>query len=280
MKRFIQSIFAFSWLVGIVLGQTHFTSDGNGLGTKGYIAKFSSRYTIGDSNLFQSPGGEIGVGTNVPAARLDVLSNFPGGGPTVIVENADPTGDDAIDFHSGTAFVGNLGMITTEQPARFFILHDSDFPAMPLTLAENGGNVGIGISNPANILTVRQGAGPAIADGWVTYSSRKWKTDIQPLDGALDKVGRLQGVTFSWKSSGKHDIGLIAEEVASVVPELVAFDDASKDAKGIDYSRLTALLVEAIKEQQTEISELKGRIENLTRQPSNYSPSASSIKGN
>jgi hypothetical protein len=195
-----------------------------------------------------------------------------------VVENADVTGDDAVDFHSGTFFAGNLGIITSDQPTRFFILHNSDFPAMPLTLAENGGNVGIGTNNPTNILTIRQGAGDAIADGWVTYSSRKWKTDIQPLDGALDKVERLQGVTFNWKSSGKHDIGLIAEEVASVVPELVAFDVNGKDAKGIEYSRLTALLVEAIKEQQNEISDLKGQLETLTHQP-DHTPSSSGAKG-
>lgn len=279
MKRLSQTIFMFSCMVGLVLGQTRTTLGANEQGTKGYIARFTSRYSIGNSSLFQNPNSDIGVGTNAPGARLDVLSNFPGGGPTVVVENADPAGDDAIDFHSGTAFAGNLGMITTEQPTRFFILQRSDFPAMPLTLAENGGNVGIGISNPTNILTVRQGAGPALADGWVTYSSRKWKTNIRPLNGALDKVSQLQGVTFNWKSSGKHDIGLIAEEVAYVVPELVAFDDSSKEAKGVDYSRLTTLLVEAIKEQQAEIFELRGRVENLTGQAFRSDPSTSSTDG-
>jgi hypothetical protein len=135
---------------------------------------------------------------------------------------------------------------------------------MPLTLAENGGNVGIGTNNPTNILTIRQGAGDAIADGWVTYSSRRWKTNIQPLVGALDKIEQLRGVSFSWTSTGKHDIGLIAEEAASVVPEVVAFDSASNSAKGIEYSRLTALLIEAVKEQQNEITELRHQLERVT----------------
>jgi len=196
------------------------------------------------------------------------MSDFGGGGPTVVVENANQFGDDAIDFHSAGAFVGNLGMITTEQPTRFFILHNSDIPAMPLTLAENGGNVGIGTNLPTNILTIRQGAGDAIADGWVTYSSRRWKTDIQQLDGALDKVERLRGVSFNWTATGKPDIGLIAEEAAAVVPEVVAFESDSKDARGIDYSRLTALLVEAVKEQQRAIAELQKKIEEMMQQPS------------
>lgn len=263
MKRLGLWIFVLLCSAGIVSGQTEIT----GRGTKGYLAKFNSRNTVGNSKVFQTPTGDVGVGTVVPSGRLDVLSDFGGGGPTVVVENANQFGDDAIDFHSAGAFVGNLGMITTEQPTRFFILHNSDIPAMPLTLAENGGNVGIGTNLPTNILTIRQGAGNAIADGWVTYSSRRWKTDIQPLDGALDKVVHLRGVSFHWTATGKPDIGLIAEEAAAVVPEVVAFESGG-DAKGIDYSRLTALLIEAVKEQHRAIADLKQKLEKLTEQPS------------
>jgi hypothetical protein len=250
-------------------GQNQNLPDVTGRGTTGAIAKFTSHTTIGNSSIFQSPAGNVGVGTVAPGSELDVASNFGGGGPTVIVENADPNGDDAIDFHSAGAFAGNLGMITTEQPTRFFILHNSDFPAMPLTLAENGGNVGIGTNNPTNILTIRQGAGVAIADGWATYSSRQWKANIQPLIGALNTIEQLRGVTFSWKSSGKRDFGLIAEEVAPVLPEVVTFDANGKDAKAIDYSRLTALLIEAVKEQQKEIGDLKEQLEKIAPRAAN-----------
>ena len=181
----------------------------------------------------------------------------------MIVENADANGDDAMDFHSAGSFVGNLGMITSEQPTRFFILHNSDIPAMPLTLAENGGNVGIGTNSPTNILTIKQGGGVAIADGWVTYSSKRWKSNIRSLDGALDRLEQLRGVSFNWSSTGKSDIGMIAEEVAPVVPEVVAFDENTKAPKAIDYSRLTALLVEAVKQQQEEINGLRTQLDRL-----------------
>jgi len=243
-------------------------SEISGQGSKGYLAKFNTRTSVGISTLFQNSSGNVGVGTTAPLGRLDVMSNFGGGGPTVVVENADPGGDDAIDFHSSGSFVGNLGMITSEQPTRFFILHNSDIPAMPLTLAENGGNVGIGTNNPTNILTIRQGAGDAIADGWITYSSARWKTNIHPLIGSLDKIEHLRGVSFNWTSSGKQDIGLIAEETATVVPEVVAFDSAGGNAKGIEYSRLTALLIEAVKEQQMEITELQRKLQMAIEQNS------------
>jgi len=114
-------------------------------------------------------------------------------------------------------------------------------------------NVGIGTPTPTNVFTIAQGRGHAIADGWDTYSSRRWKTNIQPLHNALDMVEQLRGVSYDLKDSGKHEIGVIAEEVGEVVPELVSYEENGKDARGVDYSRLTALLIEAVKQQQQQI---------------------------
>ena len=113
-------------------------------------------------------------------------------------------------------------------------------------------------------MTIAQGsATDPVADAWTTYSSKRWKTNIETLKGALEKVERLRGVSFDWKADGKHDIGLIAEEVGEVVPEVVAYEENGRDAKSVDYARLTALLVEAIKEHQAQIRELKTVIEGL-----------------
>ena len=126
-------------------------------------------------------------------------------------------------------------------------------------------NVGIGESGPSNILTIKQGSDTdPIADAWTTYSSRRWKTNIQTLQDALDKVARLRGVSYDSKADGQHNIGLIAEEVGEVVPEVVAYEANGQDAKSVDYARLTALLIEAVKEQQAQIHTLKSEIERLT----------------
>ncbi len=117
---------------------------------------------------------------------------------------------------------------------------------------EQHGNVGIGTATPSNLLTLVQGGGAALADGWNTYSSRRWKTHIQPLQNALGKVEQLRGVSYDLKGSGKHEIGVIAEEVGAVVPEVVTYEDNGKDARSVDYSRLTALLIEATKQQQRQ----------------------------
>ena len=79
------------------------------------------------------------------------------------------------------------------------------------------------------------------------------QTNIQAITGALGIVDRLRGVSFDWKPDGKHDIGLIAEDVAEVLPEAVAYDENGKNAKAVDYSHLVAVLIEAVKEQQVQI---------------------------
>jgi hypothetical protein len=124
-------------------------------------------------------------------------------------------------------------------------------------------NVGISTTVPTNIFTIGQSAGHAISDGWDTYSSRRWKTNIHPLQNALSNVERLRGVSYDLKDSGKHEIGVIAEEVGEVVPEVVSYEQNGKDARGVDYSRLTALLIEAIKQQQQEITAQRAQISKL-----------------
>jgi hypothetical protein len=127
-------------------------------------------------------------------------------------------------------------------------------------------NVGIGTATPSNVFTIAQGAGQAIADGWSTYSSRRWKTNIQTLDGALGKVEHLRGVSYELKANGKREVGVIAEEVGAVVPEVVTWDKNGTDAQGVDYSRLTALLIEATKEQQALIQQQQEQIAQLMSQ--------------
>ncbi|PWU08907.1 MAG: hypothetical protein C5B51_06965 [Terriglobia bacterium] len=130
-----------------------------------------------------------------------------------------------------------------------------------LVLGSPGVNVGIGTPTPSNVFTIAKGAGQAISDGWIVYSSRRWKTNIQTLDGALGKVEQLRGVSYDRTDSGKHEVGVIAEEVGAVVPEVVTWDGNGQDVQGVDYSRLTALLIEATKEQQFLIREQQQQIQ-------------------
>ncbi|HSH00002.1 MAG TPA: tail fiber domain-containing protein, partial [candidate division Zixibacteria bacterium] len=128
------------------------------------------------------------------------------------------------------------------------------------------GYVGIGTTNPANILAVAQSsATDPIADAWTVYSSRRWKHDIVAIPDALEKVQQLRGVTYRWNTDNRPDVGLIAEEVGTVIPEVVSYDDNGVDAKSVDYARLVAVLIEAVKQQQQTIDALTRRVEELER---------------
>jgi hypothetical protein len=89
------------------------------------------------------------------------------------------------------------------------------------------------------------------------------KTKIRPFKDALKKIKKLTGVSFDWKSDGQHSIGLIAEDVGEVLPEAVDYGENGKDALGLDYGRLVAVLIEAVKEQQAQIEELKDNVKSL-----------------
>jgi|TARA_E500000178_G_C17025949_1_gene757986 hypothetical protein len=94
----------------------------------------------------------------------------------------------------------------------------------------------------------------AIYSGSFVYSSDvSLKEDIQTIENPLEKVQALRGVSYKWKDTGRKDIGLVANEVEEVLPELVV----EKGHKHIDYGHMIGLLVEAMKEQQKEIEELK-----------------------
>lgn len=92
-------------------------------------------------------------------------------------------------------------------------------------------------------------------------SDEKLKTNITPIENALDKVLLLNGVEFDFLDKknygylGKHQLGVIAQQAETVVPELVATNPDGY--KGVSYQHLTALLIEAMKEQQKQIEELK-----------------------
>jgi len=139
-------------------------------------------------------------------------------------------------------------------------------------------SVGIGTATPSNVFTIAQGAGQAISDGWTVYSSRRWKTNIQTLHGALSKVGLLRGVSYELKANGKHEVGVIAEEVGAIVPEVVTWDKNGKDALSVDYSRLIALLIESTKEQQTLIRQQQEQIKGQRAQIAQLSSQVKTIR--
>ena len=127
----------------------------------------------------------------------------------------------------------------------------------------NLGNVGIGMATaPTAKLDITGNlkvSGTINAGGTITAASdKRLKKDVTSLDDSLDKILGLRGVEFSWinrRSEKGRQIGFIAQEVEEIYPELVYTD--SKGMKSVAYQNLVAPLVEAIREQQTQIETLK-----------------------
>ena len=93
-------------------------------------------------------------------------------------------------------------------------------------------------------------------------SSRRYKENIKPITDQLKKLIQLQGVEYDRKESQNHEIGLIAEEVNKVYPDLVSKNNEGQ-TEGIQYSKLTSVLVESIKELKTLVDNQNNRIQEL-----------------
>ncbi len=87
-------------------------------------------------------------------------------------------------------------------------------------------------------------------------SSLRYKTDVQPFISGLNLVRRLRPIAFTWKDGRMRDIGFGAEDVEKIEPLLVTYN-AKGDIEGVKYAQITAVLVNAIKEQQAQIQQYK-----------------------
>jgi hypothetical protein len=140
------------------------------------------------------------------------------------------------------------------------------------------GRVGIGCSDPQYALHVIgdiAASGDIIGVGIITSgavtacSDLRYKKNIVPIKNSLSNILKMQGVNYNWKIeefpkkqfTNTLQIGFIAQDIEKIVPEVVTTD--SDGYKGIDYSRLSPILVEAIKEQQAMIKEIQLKIAEL-----------------
>lgn len=97
----------------------------------------------------------------------------------------------------------------------------------------------------------------------LSNSDERLKENIYPIDNALSRVGQLEGIYFDWKKGGDRQVGVIAQQVEKVLPEVVSQD---KDSYlSVDYSKIVPLLIEAINEQKSLIADLEDRLSNLEK---------------
>ena len=137
----------------------------------------------------------------------------------------------------------------------------SETASFALNAGGGGSGAGFPFSGSADITGSLAVTGAFFATSITETSALRYKENVSNLD-SIDSLYKLRPVTFDWKDTGIKDIGLIAEEVKEHVPELVHLDEEG-GAEGIKYSKLTSLLIKAVQDQQTEIINLKSRLDNL-----------------
>jgi hypothetical protein len=128
-------------------------------------------------------------------------------------------------------------------------------------------NIGVGTSTPGYPIEVNgstTGISIYASDDIVAFSDAIVKGDIQVIENAIEKIKEIRGVTFirTDKEDSKRHAGVIAQEVQKVLPEVVTTRE-DNGTLAVAYGNLNALLIEAIKEQQKQIEELKAEIDKL-----------------
>jgi hypothetical protein len=195
-------------------------------------------------------GGNVGIGTSSPSGKLHVA------GGNAIVD-------------------GNVGIGTSNPQQRlhvagpFIQVDGAGGNEQAYMGGDGGGNVQFGTmnSNIPHAVIFNRGSGRVMdirAANFIRSSDGRLKTNVAPLSDALEKLMQIRGVSFEWNSlapstghePGQRDVGVIAQEVEAVFPELVT-TTGQDGYKALDYSRLTPVLIEAVKTLKAEIEQLK-----------------------
>ena len=211
--------------------------------------------------------GYVGIGTKSPQALLHLKADTTFEAPAIIFEDTNP--DDSREariYQQAGDLVIEQGNTSQAYEGRIILIDGGTIKmenANGYLNLSSSGNVGVKKSVPSYTLDV----GGTIRGSNVSPSDARWKTNVTTLENALEKVINLRGVRYEWTDSSKgigDQLGLIAQEVETVFPEVVSTDN--QGYKSVAYSKLVAPLIEAVKQLQKENQELKQRIEALERQ--------------
>ena len=238
------------------------------------------------SSVYSFSGGNVGIGTTSPIDKLTVYA--AGQYPTNIGDNVylgvANDGGSAGNMHqigfgynSGSAgnyypaIIGGISESSSGQTNEglFFATRSSTSgttrPTERMRIT-SGGNVGIGTTSPGYTLEVNGSV--AGVGAYVNLSDARLKKDVVTIDNSLDKVLALRGVYYNWdlgNANGRNldsvnHIGLIAQEVESVLPQVVKTANDENKTKSIAYSDIIPVLINAIKELNTKVETLEAEL--------------------
>ena len=205
----------------------------------------STKATINDSGVLDVDGGITVDDITIDGTEFDVSSgNF----------KFDIEGDIRLDANGGDIIFQDNGTDIAK-----FSNNSSDLQISVETADKdikfNGTDGSSGIT--ALLLDMSEAGAATFNDNVTAFSDERLKDNIETLEDSLDKVEQLRGVTYT--RDGKENIGVIAQEIEKILPEIVLTADDEMGTKSVDYSRITAVLIEAVKELSERVKELENK---------------------
>ena len=224
------------------------------------IALFDTSQVLLKENT--SITGTLGVSGVVTANAGVVVDNITIDGTEIDLSSGDLTldvagdivldaGGDEVIFKDGSTNVGHVSLDSDNLTIKSLV-SDKD-----MIFQGNDGGSGI------TALTLdMSAAGAATFNNDVTaFSDERLKENIETIPNALDKVCQMRGVTFNRTDfDGEKQMGVIAQEVEKIIPEVVKEDDSEDKIKSVAYGNMVGLLIEAIKDLKAEVDELKSQL--------------------
>ena len=162
--------------------------------------------------------------------------------------------------------VNNAAGIGDTTPDQYYYA-DGQYTGAPIGVAFVVGNGdvdtsnGLAGANPSNAFVVNYDGSATLSGDLTINSDMRLKSNILSLSGALAKLLEIDGKTYTMKSNSKNTkIGLLAQDVQKVLPELVKEADDKDGTLSVNYQGLIPVLINAIKEQQEELRKIEEKI--------------------
>ena len=203
-----------------------------------------------NNRMLLDSSGNLGIGSAAPGSRLHVFSTEP----EVILVERSSNNNSAIEYKNtdGSMYAG-----LTSNAESWAVDDDNNLGTAPMfCVLRSNGNVGINSSIPGEALDVN---GNVKAVDFNSTSDIKLKDKVRKISKPLSKLDKIRGVSFEWKETKQKSMGVVAQEVEKVIPDLVRGDET----KTVNYNGLIGLLIECVKEQQIRIDQLEKKLGQL-----------------
>ena len=234
-----------------------------------------TEYVSSNKLTYIDSTGSLGIGTTSPTQELDVngdfrlraglydFNNVVGAAGSILISTGAGVSWTNV---TGAGAISGVNVSQDDTGVRYPLFASGTnatttaqyIDTTALVYNSNSNCLGIGSLTPTSKLDIVgdvKVTGIITAGDFNSTSDRKLKTNIQPIINPIEKVLQISGVSFNWKETGKATLGVIAQEIELVLPELVS----DTDPKTVNYNGLIGLLIECVKDQQKQIDELKNK---------------------